>query len=122
MDEPEHHCCHGEGSTEVESGGKGKVDVPPSVPAWVCPMCPSVRELGPGACPMCGMALESEEVAGVAICYTCPMHADVQKEKPGSCPICGMALEPMTVVLEADNPELDNMRRRFYVSLVFTVP
>ena len=71
---------------------------------------------------MCGMALESEEVAGVAICYTCPMHADVQKEKPGSCPICGMALEPMKVVLEDDNPELDNMRRRFYVSLVFTVP
>ena len=122
MDEPEHHCCHGEGAAEVESGGKGKVDVPASVPAWVCPMCPSVREPGPGACPMCGMALESEEVAGVAICYTCPMHPEVQKERPGSCPTCGMALEPMTVVLEDDNPELDNMRRRFYVSLVFTVP
>ena len=122
MDEPEHHCCHGEGAAEVESDGKGKVDVPADVPAWVCPMCPSVREPGPGACPMCGMALESEEVAGVAIFYTCPMHADVQKEKPGACPICGMALEPMKVVLEDDNPEFDNMRRRFYVSLVFTVP
>ena len=122
MDEPEHHCCHGEGAAEVESGGKGKVDVPASAPAWVCPMCPSAREPVPGACPMCGMALESEEVAGVAICYTCPMHPEVQKERPGSCPACGMALEPMTVVLEDDNPELDNMRRRFYVSLVFTVP
>ena len=81
MDEPEHHCCHGEAAAEVESGGKGKVDVPASVSAWVCPMCPSVREPGPGACPMCGMALESEEVAGVAIFYTCPMHADVQKEQ-----------------------------------------
>ena len=71
---------------------------------------------------MCGMALESEEVAVAAIRYTCPMHPEVQQDEPGACPICGMALEPMTVVLEEDNPELDNMRRRFYVSLVFTVP
>jgi len=85
-------------------------------------MCPSVREPAAGACPMCGMALESEEIAGPAIRYTCPMHPEVQQEEPGSCPICGMALEPMTVVLDDDNPELDDMRRRFYASLVFTVP
>ena len=36
--------------------------------------------------------------------------------------MCGMALESEEVVLEDDNPELNNMRRRFYVSLVFTVP
>ena len=71
---------------------------------------------------MCGMALESEEIAGPAIRYTCPMHPEVQQDEPGSCPICGMALEPITVVLDDDNPELDDMRRRFYASLVFTVP
>src|ERR1700733_13325126 len=29
-------------------------------PAYVCPMCPEVREYKPGACPSCGMALEPE--------------------------------------------------------------
>ena len=85
-------------------------------------MCPSVRESAPGVCPMCGMALERQEIAGPAIRYTCPMHPDVQQDEPGSCPICGMALEPMTVVLEDDNPELDDMRRRFRASLIFTIP
>ncbi|MCH7826336.1 MAG: heavy metal translocating P-type ATPase, partial [Acidobacteria bacterium] len=122
MDESEHHCCHGDGAAEAESVVEDAVDLPAGTLAWVCPMCPSVREPAPGACPMCGMALESEEIAGPAIRYTCPMHSEVQQGELGSCPICGMALEPMTVVLEDDNPELDNMRRRFYVSLVFTVP
>ncbi|HSW50426.1 MAG TPA: heavy metal-binding domain-containing protein, partial [Bryobacteraceae bacterium] len=27
---------------------------------YVCPMCPGVRQLGPGVCPKCGMALEPE--------------------------------------------------------------
>ncbi len=122
MDESEHHCCHGDGAAGAGSAVEGAVDVPAGAPAWVCPMCPSVREPAPGACPMCGMALESEEVAGPAIRYTCPMHSEVQQDEPGSCPICGMALEPMAVVLDDDNPELDDMRRRFYASLVFTVP
>lgn len=29
---------------------------------YICPMCPGVRQLGPGACPVCGMALEPEAV------------------------------------------------------------
>src|SRR4051794_29202948 len=28
--------------------------------AYVCPMCPEIRESKPGACPSCGMALEPE--------------------------------------------------------------
>lgn len=55
--------------------------------------------------------------------YTCPMHPQVTKIGPGACPLCGMALEPKT--LEAfthDNPELADMRRRFFISLVFSVP
>jgi Cu+-exporting ATPase len=29
---------------------------------YVCPMCPEVRNVGPGTCPGCGMALEPEQV------------------------------------------------------------
>jgi P-type Cu+ transporter len=57
-----------------------------------------------------------------AVEYTCPMHPEIVRDKPGSCPICGMALEPRTVTLEEDNTELKDMTRRFYVSLVLTVP
>jgi len=55
--------------------------------------------------------------------YTCPMHPEIVRDAPGSCPICGMALEPMTIVAEEErNPELDDMTRRFWVSLALTVP
>src|SRR5579863_5516376 len=55
--------------------------------------------------------------------YTCPMHPEIIRDKPGSCPICGMALEPMVPSLDAgENPELIDMRRRFWVCLVLTVP
>ncbi|MBI4209711.1 MAG: heavy metal translocating P-type ATPase [Deltaproteobacteria bacterium] len=54
--------------------------------------------------------------------YTCPMHPEVASNKPGSCPKCGMALEPKTILLEEENPELQSMSRRFWISLVLTVP
>ncbi len=31
--------------------------------AYICPMCPEVRQIGPGTCPKCGMALEPEMVS-----------------------------------------------------------
>jgi P-type Cu+ transporter len=93
-------------------------------PAYVCPMCPEVRERVPGPCPKCGMALDRESPAlpATAVEYTCPMHPEVVRNEPGSCPICGMALEPRTVTLEEDNPELRNMTRRFWISLALTAP
>jgi len=55
--------------------------------------------------------------------YTCPMHPEIVRDGPGSCPICGMALEPRVVTLEdEENPELASMSRRFWVSLVLTLP
>ncbi len=55
--------------------------------------------------------------------YTCPMHPEIRQDHPGSCPICGMALEPMTVAAETGpSEELIDMTRRFWGSLVFTVP
>src|SRR5690606_6418225 len=44
------------------------------------------------------------------------------QDEPGSCPTCGMALEPRTVAVEEQNPELDDMSRRFWGSLALTAP
>ncbi|MGZ6988634.1 MAG: heavy metal translocating P-type ATPase, partial [Thermoanaerobaculia bacterium] len=61
--------------------------------------------------------------AGKDVEYTCPMHPEIVRPSPGSCPICGMALEPRTISLEeAPNPELVDMKRRFIVSVVLTMP
>src|SRR5262245_3424068 len=55
--------------------------------------------------------------------YTCPMHPEVRQMGPGSCPKCGMALEPSVATLDIEeNPELKDMRRRFWASVAFTVP
>ena len=91
---------------------------------YVCPMCPEVREPKPGPCPSCGMALESEmPVATTRTEYTCPMHPEIVRTAPGSCPICGMALEPRTITAhEEENPELRDMTRRFWVSVILTAP
>ena len=53
--------------------------------------------------------------------YTCPMHPEVRQMGSGFCPKCGMALEPESVTWEA-NPELADMRRRFWISAALTVP
>jgi len=96
----------------------------PSETAYVCPMCQEVREPKPGPCPSCGMALEPEvPVVATRTEYTCPMHPEIVRSEPGSCPICGMALEPRTVAAaQEENPELRDMTRRFWVSLLLTAP
>jgi P-type Cu+ transporter len=104
----------------------GNRTTPPDKDArfYICPMCSEVRQPSPGACPKCGMALESESPALAATRreYTCPMHPEIVRSEPGSCPICGMALEPRTVTVEEDNPELPHMTRRFWISLALTAP
>ena len=90
---------------------------------FICPMDPEVRQIGPGACPKCGMALEPVSAAPVTKTeWTCPMHPEIVRDEPGSCPICGMALEPRVVTLEERNPELDDMTRRFRRSALLTAP
>lgn len=61
--------------------------------------------------------------SGESVIYTCPMHPEIRQTTPGSCPICGMALEPITVTeIDASNPEYIDMRRRFWVTLILTLP
>jgi len=93
-------------------------------PAYVCPMCPEVRETNPGPCPTCGMALEpASPLVQEKTEYTCPMHPQIVRSQPGNCPICGMALEPRTVSIDIEeNPELRDMRRRFWISVALTLP
>ncbi|MGD9663153.1 MAG: heavy metal translocating P-type ATPase, partial [Porticoccaceae bacterium] len=54
--------------------------------------------------------------------YTCPMHPEVRQKGAGTCPKCGMALEPEMPTLEdGDDPELIDFRRRFWISVPFTL-
>ena len=87
-------------------------------------MHPEVRQIGPGACPKCGMALEPESPAPSTerVEYTCPMHPEIVRDVPGNCPKCGMALEARTVAATEENPELADMSRRFWASVGFTLP
>src|SRR5215510_4443003 len=93
----------------------------PAAITYTCPMHPEVRRPDRGDCPDCGMALEAD-VPAAHTEYVCPMHPEIVRAEPGSCPICGMALEPRTVTLDAANPELRDMTRRFAVSAALTAP
>jgi Cu+-exporting ATPase len=50
-------CCHGEHKAPppASSGSKNVL--------YICPMDPQVKQMGPGACPICGMALEPADPA-----------------------------------------------------------
>ena len=55
--------------------------------------------------------------------YTCPMHPEIVQIGPGTCPKCGMALEPMDILAEEQaDPEYESMRKRFWVSVAFSLP
>lgn len=58
-----------------------------------------------------------------ATVYTCPMHPEVRQAIPGICPLCGMALEPEAISIEeATNPEYLDMKHRFWLALILTLP
>ena len=115
-----------DGSGMSSAASPAKQEEKPQEIDYTCPMHPDVRRKGHGDCPRCGMALEPVDAAFPVVGkteYVCPMHPEIVKTEPGSCPICGMALEPRTVTAEEDkNPELVEMTRRFWVSLVLAVP
>ena len=124
----------GGAESEAAPAASANGGTPPSPPAaghprkgategeYTCPMHPDVVQRSPGTCPDCGMALEPVTAAAPRTEWTCPMHPEIVRDEPGSCPICGMALEPRQVVAEEESPELADMRRRFRVSALLTVP
>jgi Cu+-exporting ATPase len=62
--------------------------------------------------------------SGKAI-YTCPMHPEVQQDHPGDCPKCGMTLVLMTPTVgpdQAEDAELQDMTRRFWIGAALTLP
>jgi P-type Cu+ transporter len=66
---------------------------------------------------------DDSQSVGASTIYTCPMHPEIRQNGPGNCPICGMALEPETMTgEEGENPELTDMRKRFWIGLVLTLP
>ncbi len=92
---------------------------------YFCPMCPEVHATKPGPCPKCGMSLEfaGEPAPLQRTEWTCPMHPEVVQDTPGDCPKCGMALESRTVTVEeGENPELVDMKRRFWIALALSIP
>lgn len=63
---------------------------------------------------------QEEHVDGI---YVCPMHPEVRQRGFGFCPKCGMALELEEVSLEdKPNPELLDMKKRFWISAFFAIP
>lgn len=91
---------------------------------YTCPMHPEVKQDHPGDCSKCGMALEplTPTTMHSKTQYTCPMHPEIIRDEPGDCPKCGMGLEPMATESEAENHELNDMTRRFWVSVIFALP
>jgi len=103
-------------STPIESTIK--------TPVYTCPMHPEIRQLQPGNCPKCGMALEpiAQPSPESRTQYVCPMHPEIVRDGPGNCPLCGMALEPRTAEVEAEDYELKAMSRRFWISAALSLP
>ena len=112
---------------EAYVGEKAKETAPGPSPKgikYTCPMDPEIIRDKPGACPICGMALEPlvPLLTVTKTEWTCPMHLEVVSDSPGACPKCGMALEPKTVSGEEENPELIDMTRRFWAGVILTIP
>ncbi len=120
--EKSHSCCD---DKHHSHDGAKRADQPVDESAiYTCPMHPEIEQQGPGSCPKCGMALEPKGVPLVATKtqYTCPMHPEIIQDHPASCPKCGMALEAMTVAVDEDTSELDDMNRRFKIGALFAIP
>jgi Cu+-exporting ATPase len=54
--------------------------------------------------------------------YTCPMHPEIVQDGPGSCPKCGMALVPIAGTGAADESELRDHSRRFWIGVALSLP
>ncbi len=113
----EHH--HTEPKKEKKSEGKG-------TGIFYCPMhCEGEKTYDkPGDCPVCGMDLVEEQNLSATSSdqWTCPMHPEIVKDEPGACPICGMALVPMQPDISSEEKTYLKLRKKFWISVAFTLP
>ena len=94
-----------------------------------------------GKCPVCGMYLapieEREEIREKAKLtenqkvnldkigeFYCPMFCEGDKTYPKNtgCPVCGMDLVQIVAEGQEDNSTYIDLRKKFYIALVFTIP
>ncbi|WP_158816983.1 heavy metal translocating P-type ATPase [Methylocapsa sp. S129] len=68
-----HFCCNGcrtkfeaDPARYLVDAGEKTVKAAPEGAIFTCPMHPEIRQVGPGSCPICGMALEPLDVAAAA--------------------------------------------------------
>ena len=107
---------HNEVHKQRDNGGKG---------IYYCPMhCEGDKTYDKsGSCPVCGMNLEkTPQLSAPASKYTCPMHPQVLSDQPGSCPICGMTLVAVEPQVDDENKTYLDLRRKFNIALIFTLP
>jgi len=113
-----HHCHHQHKKTPSQNKSE-------QAQHYSCPMHPEIQQDQPGNCPKCGMTLEPTNYSlpsSTQTEYSCPMHPEVARNEPGDCPKCGMALEPQVATGDSENPELTDMNRRFWISLILAIP
>ncbi|MES3006835.1 MAG: copper-translocating P-type ATPase [Pseudomonadota bacterium] len=61
---PDHSGHHNHQSAAHQLDGDGHQKPRSSSALYTCPMHPDIRQPGPGSCPICGMALEPEQLTG----------------------------------------------------------
>ena len=73
---------------------------------YTCPMHPEIRQIGPGSCPKCGMALEPVSVTRDSIDEVNPEYADMRRRFWWSVPPCAVLLGLMFAGLHSSWLEL----------------
>jgi Cu+-exporting ATPase len=129
----EHSCCHGShAKSEPEPPTREEELQGHSCHSAASEPAPAVKEEPSEGHSCChGAAAESIPAGKYDLVppgydgtvYICPMCPGVRDVRNSGCPMCGMALEPEGIVVgEEDTSELDDMRRRFWISAIFTLP
>ncbi len=108
-----HDCCH--------APAEAAKPAPPAAHDCCHAPAPPAQAAHEGCHPGAGAAPAA--VAGAGAAYVCPMCPGVGSAVPAACPKCGMALEPALPRASAgEDPELRDMRRRFWIAVALTVP
>ncbi|MCC7485078.1 MAG: heavy metal translocating P-type ATPase [Burkholderiales bacterium] len=89
---------------------------------FCCDGCRKLFEADPARFLAPGTAAPAPAAAPAGTQYTCPMHPEIVQDGPGSCPKCGMPLVPVAGSGEADDSELKDLTRRFWMGAALSIP